>query len=444
MIDNVGVFTQDFKLINAPRTARVGHIIRNPNWDNLKKMEFIIKEIKYQKIEELQLDDQNSQINDSEFLNKKISGLMPAKFTQKVGKFVKQLTQFNINEVGHLDEVFDFDQSMEIAQDWFKSLKTMKGNQSRWKSVIDMITEPLDKWQKDLIVKIKDQKELYTKALNKTIEIDEFKIQDKLNKQKDVMDSWVLQEQKAISEKIGKMFKGIDIIFEGLRKKNEFFLNTDILRSTPVGEVVKYAYQNIAQIRSGLEKSEEELYQISEKINSIRKTVAETNLSAEEKIELLNLELQNKKQTQEEDIRKLKQENDRKISKFENNLQEIEENFEQIKVIIGKKMEDCIKDMDLLRSFQIDDQLTKIAKPTLRVFIPIGIGIIEDEDFDERIEIVFPSYVSSTFERINLCEEIDEYEKEISEILDSNMKLRSTFEFTAANSPNYKPHIING
>jgi hypothetical protein len=444
MIDNVSISTQELKLTNAPRTAQLGHILRNPNWGNNKKLDLIIKEMKYENIEDFDIKDTDIKPIEKEYLINKVSGLMPAKFTQNIGKLLPGQIKFNINEVGHLDEIYNFDDSMVIAQKWFKSLEMVKGNNNRWRSVIQMITEPVEKWKTDLVVKIKDQKEIYKKAILNTKDLDETKIQNELNKQKDVMETWVLQEQKAISERIGKMFKGIDMIFEDLRNKNAFFLNIDLLRSKPVGEVVKNAYQNIANIRQGLEKSEGELYQISEKINAIRKEVESTSLSAEEKIELLNLELQNKKGSQEEEIRKLAQERGRKIDKYEEYERELEEKYKIIQELIQNKMQSCIADMKYLRDYQVDDQISLISKPTLRIFIPIGIGIIEDEDYEERIEIIFPSYVNTDLSRIPISEDIVEFESKISKILDSDMKLRSNYEFTAENAPNYNSNILSG
>ena len=86
-----------------------------------------------------------------------------------------------------------------------------------------------------------------------------------------------------------------------------------------------------------------------------------------------------------------------------------------------------------IRTHQITDEITKITTPTQNLFIPIGVGIIEDEDFEERIEIIFPSKYSNELERFPYFQDCYEFEKSITELLEDNMKLRSNFEFTVEN-----------
>ena len=80
----------------------------------------------------------------------------------------------------------------------------------------------------------------------------------------------------------------------------------------------------------------------------------------------------------------------------------------------------------------------------MTLYIPVGIGVIEDEEEDEKIEIVFPSEYRENLTRIPLAEEFIAFEKSITALLDENMRLRSNFEFTLDKAPDYKASIVSG
>ncbi len=448
MIDKVGISKLHLRLNSAPKNAQIGQVIRNSKINNISKLEKIKNVMEFK--DKVILEDKNEDTEDSstmeEFIVREVKSLMHPRLLEGFGKILPKISSFNHNEFSCLENLYTFDDAINFGQNWFESLRDVQGFRQRWKSLREMIEKPMSRWKTDLLVQKKDVQELYRKELNKAHEIDDSDIKETLDKAKDNVDLWILQEQKNIIEKVGKMFKGIDLIFEDLHNRNKYFLQTDMLKAeNSVGAVVMKAYQNVAYMRTALEESEEQLEGISSKINKIRKDLENTNLSAEERIHLLNSELIDRQQNQENTRRQLKNERDLKLKEIQTHLDILVNYFLEINNIIDEKIKQCKFDELKLRDWQIDDMITHINNPTMNLFVPIGIAIFEDEDEDERIEIIFPSEYNLTgFNRIPLSQEFVIFENEVATILENNMQLRSNFEFCCERAPLYRNEIISG
>ncbi|MHA1611424.1 MAG: hypothetical protein ACTSYU_05165 [Promethearchaeota archaeon] len=441
MIDNVGVSHFSNKITNAPRTAQVGHVLRNNELnfiDRLEKAKLIARFVNDG------IDQEENKSSEGEFIEKRIKGLFNPGFLEGIAKMIQHSKPVNLSDFNLLESQYNFEEALNSAQEWVKLLDFIRGTIHRWNSFKDLIREPIEKWKLDLKVDIKDVNLFYKKKIKNAEGIDEIQIKNELDHAKDNVDHWVLKEQKTIIERIGKMFFGIDRIFEEIRQKNKSLLQLDSLRTKKVGDVVVDAYQNIAYIRSALIKSDEELERISSSINDIRQQLEATTLSGEEKIDLLNLELVNKRENQEQEIRNLSKEKEEKLTEIQKILDNLLDLESQIFTIIEDKIKNCKEDEILIKLWQIDDEITHIRNPTSKFHIPIGIALIEDEDMDERLEIVFPSIYGSDLKRSFFSSEFERIEKEISDILDEEMKLRSNFEFTCEKSKNYSSQIVKG
>ena len=441
MIDNVGVSYFRKKITNAPRTAQVGHVLRNNELnfiDRLEKAKNIAKYVDDGKKQE------KEEFSDTEFIEKSIKGLFNPGFLEGIAKMIQYSKPVNLSDFNLLESQYNFDEALNSAQEWVTLLDFIRGTILRWNSLKDLIREPIEKWKLDLKVNIKDVNLFYKKKIINVDEIDEIQIKSELDHAKDNVDHWVLQEQKSIIDRIGKSFIKIDIIFDDVRQKNKPLLQLESLRTKKVGDVVVDAYKNIAYIRSALKKSDEELERISSTINEIRQQLEKTALSGEEKIDLLNLDLENRRKEQEQEIQKLSKEKEEKLIGFQKILDNLLAIESQINEIIENKINNCKEDENLIRQWQIDDEITHIQNPTSKFHIPIGIALIEDEDMDERLEIVFPSIYGSDLERSFFSSEFDKIETHITEILDEDMKLRSNFEFTCEKSKDYSVQIIKG
>jgi len=439
MIDEVGLSNFNLKISNAPRIAQVGHVLRDPNLGTIEKMEIAKEVIEFKKRLNVNQLDESLHLDD-EFITRKINGLVPPELLEGFSKIIRNTDKFKPTEFSILDSLYNFDDSINFAQDWMKTLSEV-----RWNTLKSNISDPFDTWITESIVKEKDAKSIYKGELNRVNEIDENFISKKLNLEKDNVDQWVLKEQKDIISKVGKMFVGIDLIFEDLRKRNNYFLQIDSLKTKMVGEVVMQGFQHISYIRDSINKSENLLQEVSTKMNLIRKNIENLNISADSKITNKSQELTDQKSIQEEHIRQLSKNHEEKIKEIKDFKTKITDLYDAINLIIENKLKLCDQDEKMIRKWEIFDDENNILNPTIRIFIPVGIGIIEDEDEDERIEFIFPSIFSGkTLTRTPLSPEFLNFEQEITHILDRDMKLRSNFEYTIENSKNYDDLIQKG
>ena len=444
MIDYVGLFNFDLDLLSAPRTPQVGHIIRQ-DMTKIEKLQKVKKIIKFE--ENIQMDqEQTQELSDSEneTIQKSIHGLISPAFLKGFGNLIPRASKFNNNVFSCLDTIYTFEDALGFAQDWLMALNNSNGNKERWKTLQKILDEPISKWITDLNVQEKDIFIRAQKKIKNLSNLDHQVIQSQLNRTQDSVDVWLTKEQKYITEKIGKSFKGIDLIYEDLRKKTTTFLDIDSLRTVKVGEVVMNAYKHVAYSREALEQAETQLKTISTNLNEIRNELANTNTSAEEKMELKNLELKNKLQAQDNEIKRINDERDRKIAEIREILEALLALKHEINEIILNNITRCEFDKQQIRNYQINDNLSRITTTTMTLYIPIGIGIIEDEDEDERIEIIFPSEYGENLERTPLAEEFIAFEKSITDKLDTDMRFRSNFEFTCEKAPDYSASIISG
>ncbi|MHA1775827.1 MAG: coiled-coil domain-containing protein [Promethearchaeota archaeon] len=442
VIDNVGVLFFENKIPNAPRSAQVGHILRNKDLEYLERLKKAKSIIKFQ--ETIEISEQQTDVSDNEYLIKKIPGLFPPEILNGLGKMMKYVKPVDLSKIEQLESQYSFDDALDYAQEWIELLNFIRGTKHRWKTLIDLVTEPIEKWKLDLKVQLKDVDDFYKKKIKNLDQIDDASIKAKMDEARNNIDQWILQEQKSIIERIGKLFIRIDLLFEDANKHNSEFLQLDTLKTRKIGDVVVDAFQNVAFLREILDKSNNELDLISNKINHIREELEKTNLSAEEKVALLAQELQMKKEEQEQKIQNLKQEHSEKIRIIQKNLDELSTLEQEILSIIDEKMKECMQTENEIRKWQINDEITNIRNPTSKFYIPIGIALIEDDDFEERFEIILPSIIGPNLSRKPFSDAFFQFEKDISEILDDDMKLRSNFEFTLEKSVDYRKNIEVG
>jgi len=184
MIDEVGISNFNLKINNAPRIAQVGHILRDPNLGTIEKMEIAKEVIEFKKrLNVDQLDE--SQLLDDEFITKKINGIVPPELLEGFSKIIRNPEKFKPTKFSILDSLYNFDDSINFAQDWMKTLNEVQGNKMRWRTLKSNISEPFDTWITEFIVKEKDAKALFKSELNRADDIDENFISNKMNLEKD-------------------------------------------------------------------------------------------------------------------------------------------------------------------------------------------------------------------------------------------------------------------
>jgi hypothetical protein len=441
LIDDVGVFSFNEKLTNSPRIAQAGHVLRDASLDYLTRLELTKKVLSFQ--HKIQLDSNNEEngLSDEEFIQKEIKGIVNSNFIQGLNRIINYVKEFPIADFSTLESVYSFDNALNSAQMFIQSLEFSQGNKHRWDTTKKLVEDPTEKWKLDLNVKLKDTEERYKSLLLKAQELNDSKIVTTLDLAKDSADQWLLREQKNIIERIGKMFIGVDLICDNIKSKNRFFLNTEQLKTYEINEVIAHANDHLDFIKQAMLETEEKIAQIAARMTQIGEDVTNTSLSAEERVKRLNSELMDKKMEQENRIKQLENERDNEIGLLKSLIDNLDHLLREIHEYIDKKAQDCLFDVQTLRKWQMDDKIAKIPASTGRYFLPVGVGIIQDEDEEERIEVVLPCIYKENLEREQLSDGFWRLEKSLSKILDKNMKIRSNFEFTIEkrNIKNYEP-----
>ncbi len=429
MIDDVGITKFNQKLTSAPRTAQAGHVLRDPNLDHRGKLDLVKKVISFKHRIELDQEGINSP-DVEEFYLKEINGLVGPNLLEGFQKLLPHIAEFQMSEMPGLESLFTFDDALEFAKQYVELLRETKGNVHRWKTLQSIIQEPVEKWLIDYRVKKKDIEDLYKSKIQKAHELDESMVNSRIDSAKFSADQWLLHEQKNVIQKIGGLFVSIDLITDELRRKNKFFTNTDTLKTLRVDEVVARAFKHIAYIRESFQNLDGSLSEISVKMNTIRADLEQTNVSADQKVEGVSQEMQDKIKEQAVNLASLEKEKAMKLGEIEKEIDTLSQIWQETQKIITEKIEICEKDLETLRKWQIDDDATDLSKPVIRMFLPIGFGVIEDDDEDERIEIILPSFIEKGPTRLPISPSIKQFEQGISNILDKNIKIRSNFEFT--------------
>jgi hypothetical protein len=448
MIDDVGISKLKEKIINSPRTAQIGHVLRNPELEQLKQLDIAKQVIKFE--HRIKLDEEEDvTAGEDEFVLKEVKGLINPDLLSGFSPLISKNSEFKMSDMPSLESLYSFDDALSFTTEFVKIMDLAHGNMIRWTNIKTLFNEPLKKWRTEITVQIKDLNTRYKNAVQRAKGLDDSTIVNRLDTAKDSQDQWVIREKKNLIDKIGGLFYQMDLIFEDLRRENKFFLDTDTLRTNKIDFVVKKSYQHIAHLRSSLEESDSILKEISIKMNDIRAKVENIEESAKDKIQTLNVELLDKKSEQEDKIEQIQLEHERDIDELEVLLSNINKNYEEIEELIDSKVQGCAFDEQNLIKWQVHDSISKIPNPTVRYFVPFGMAVIEDEDEDERIEIVFPSIYEDNLKRIPLHKSFNKFEKEISKILDKNMKIRSNFEFAGEkinikNSEKYRKAIKDG
>ncbi len=426
MIDDIGLCKFKNKIINSPRTAQVGHVLRNADMEFPQRLKLIKEIIKFEKSINIEGETESK---GGEFLNKEINGLVEPKLLDSFSLMISDIKKFQMNEMESLESLFSFDDALDYAQDYINTLEKIKGNQMQWKSLLSLIKKPSDEYLLDLKVKKKDVQERYESQIEKEKKLDENKIREKVNSAKDYADQWMVRKHKDIIQNIGKSFVNLDMTFQSLQKKNRYFINTDSLKTEAVGKVLQKAFKHTAHIRDTINQSNQELDVIGDKLNQIKGELEKTNVSADEKISDVSTELMSKKELQERRIQQLEQERDVLIAKIDDERNLVKDYWNSIRDIIENKIEECQYDINQVEKWQLDDEETNIQTPTVRYFLPVGIGIFEDEFEDEIIKIFLPSVIKQGLKRTPLSRHFRKFEKEIEKTVDRNMKIRSNFEF---------------
>ncbi|MGQ4875030.1 MAG: coiled-coil domain-containing protein [Promethearchaeia archaeon] len=449
ILDGLQIFSKRDKLTNPPRQPLIGHILRNiDNRTQLELLERIIEVLSYKDKEAEEIGESE----ESEFQKLRIPGLVNPEFLAALMKLIPFLENKPINEYMPLDSSLTTELALNISEQYRNTIETMKGNALRWESQIELIGKEVEKWLTEIKVKIKDAEERFKSQINKTSStIDPAQIEEKMKKERDIIDQWKVTEKKKVIENIATLFKTSERYLEDIIKKNRFFSRDEALKSKNFEELLPHFENHFEFLKSEAKKFIELVDNLMEKFEEFKEQARKIDNEAEKRLNDYENELKNKLKDRNEQLKIYLEEKEKTISALEELRDSIENLYNKITEIILKKKEDCLREKDDLIAWSIKDSDSEFfTKPIQWVYMPLYAMFIEDEDMmEEYMRVVLPGYISKN----NVYEVISGAMKELGDIIDDkvedDMKIRSNFEFSCENKniledPNFKKKIQKG
>ena len=429
IFDDVGVCDLNLVITNSPRTSTIGHVLRNiynrkqtEILDNVNSIILYTEESK--NIEGAQDEELE------EFKEIKIASMVSQDIIKGFGEIWRGLTIEPISQYALLESKYSVEIALNLTENYRQYLNVVRGNRIRWNNLISLVSEPFDEWMRNLRAKIKDTELRYKTSLNKEeISITARDVKKLLNAEYDNLQKWNLQEKKVILEKIGGGFLPIDQTVDLLKKKNKFFLNTESFKTFHVDKAVPMVKDHLEFIKDINRKIAEKTAQIEENlenfVGNINKIDEETKIRYEKKENELNSKLV-QRDARIEDVREV---NKAQIEQLKENEDEIEQKFNEIKDVIIRKMSESENDLQKLLQCGLDNKIVGEGMPVERIFLPVFVALLEDEEEDERLVFSFPCIVGNGLE-LTKIDGLEALREKTMSLIEDDMKVRSNFEFT--------------
>ncbi|MBD3354095.1 MAG: hypothetical protein GF364_21615 [Candidatus Lokiarchaeota archaeon] len=433
IVDDVGISGLDIKITNAPRQATIGHVLRNLDSNSYIEMLNRIKSlILYTEDgKSYELEDVTDEETE-EYKNITIKGLMNPNIISAVEKLVPYLKETPISKYALLESVHSVELGLKYAQEYKKSMILIKGIKTRWESLKDLIQEPFNEWMNELHAKIKDEELRYKSIISKEEKnIDKEYVQQALKRERDKIDQNSLQEKKSVLEKIGGSFLSFDNILEELRSSNKQFLNTDSFRTVNIDRAVKLTKQHISFIKDNISKIQNTVIpNLEDSLERHKETLVEIDKNAEQQYKTREVELKTQLAQRDTRIQTISEASEGYIDDLKDAEKTLNNQLDEIIKIINQKIKDCNKDLDDLSKWGLSNEKTEIAQGVLRVFMPIYIGLFEDEEEDERLVFSLPCIIENSLDITQITDGFSNFKAKVEEIVEDDMKIRSNFEFT--------------
>jgi hypothetical protein len=359
-----------------------------------------------------------------------VASMISPEIVKGFGKLWRGLTISPISQFSLLESKYSVEMALNFAESYRNKIEDTRGNKIRWKNLLNLIAEPFDGWLKDLTAEIKDIELRYKSSIGKEeVSITEDNVKSRINAEEDFLQQWSLQEKKNVLEKLGRSFQPIDQLIIELRKKNKFFLNTESFKTLKVEKGFEMAVDHINFIESVKEKIANRVIQLKENLGDLNQEILRIDKESEEKLASKQAELSQRLDQRNSRIQEMSSEGKVEIEKRMIMRNLIEEKFQEIKLILDKKVMDCDNDLRNLLMAGIPNSIIGEGMPVQRLFLPVYAALLEDEEEDERLVFAFPSIVKENFES-SLLEEFSILSTKTSQVMEDDMKIRSNFEFT--------------
>ncbi len=451
LFDNVGIAKLLHSIGNAPRQAQVGAIMRKSEIDLYERLKQAYDILSFKTT----ILDQSSDLTEEErqageTREVMIPALYPPDVLEAFENIIPHRFEAKIIEENTLSSKYEYDALVNLSEKYRHLLSEITGYISRWLSTKKLIEEPIERWILEYNATVQDIKTRYRSERNKAESlIDEKSKNIQLDSIKTQMENWVFNAKKNIIGKMGGFFKPIEGTIEDMLQKNKEMLNIEVLQTKDPMEVLKAAYRNIASMRDAMTSLDEALSRTSSRLKAIQTDLENTELSAEERINKINQELNGKMETKNKILEELTQQERKEIGEWERKREQIE----QIKMIIFKYIDErialCNKELEYFRTWQIRDSKTRISNPFANMFVPAYLATIQDEDEDETIHLLMPCICGKDLQWKPITEGLKKYEELALKTLIKDMKIRTNFEFVSMKhnllkEPGFKEKVKKG
>ena len=450
ILDGLSLFSKKGKFTNPPRKPLIGHILRNV--ENRKKTELLERIIDILIYEDTEAEELSAG-EESEYKKLTIKNLVNPEILKGLMELIPYIEMNPIKDYEQLDTDLTTEIALDISEKFRNTIQEMKGNALRWENLTELISEKVDKWLIDMNVDLKDVESRYTSKINKTsVRIDDQAVEDRLNRERDNIDQWKVNQKKKITEKISLSFKKLDRILEEIVNKNRYYCNETNLKSKRFESLVPDFENHISDLKNQENKMRKMITNIEKEFAEFKEKGKAVDLKAKNRLEEQEAKLKSELENRNQTIQSIQQEKKEAIKNIQKKKAKIESLYNQIKDIIQQKKQDCLQEAADLKKWAIEDtEASLFSKPIRWFFLPVYVMFIEDEDmFEERMEILFPGYISQSepiYEDVSSA--FSQLRHLINDEIEDNMKLRSNFEFTAEGKnfledPNFSKKIQKG
>ncbi|GAB4318479.1 MAG: hypothetical protein Kow0069_21630 [Promethearchaeota archaeon] len=427
LVDEVGLLGLSIDLTNPPRTARVGHIIRDPSLTQAEKLDRVLEVLTYTDDVEVRAPDE------VESFRLEIPGLTKPSLLAVFGKMLRHVRKLPIDHAGVIDSTISTERALDLSGEYRKALEVTRGNAMRWKSLVPLLKEPFERWILDFKVKLKEAEERFASDISKTDRlIDDSWIQDRVNEEKDKLDMWVLRQKKGVLKKMVDVLRPLDLIFEELRKHDLKLLGSDAIVGMSERDVRALTLQQLERIEAVLPNLHDKLEEAKKNFQERAEQLVEIERKAAQRLEQVQREFEEMLKNKELTIEDIKKQREKAVQEIRDQIALLEDKFAQILKKINEYADRCLEETQLLEEWAITDNETSFTQPVVRVYLPVYCAIFEDEEGEEKLELVFPSYVESTGSGVELKPLSPEFEKfgaDIAVQLEEDVRKLTNFEF---------------
>jgi hypothetical protein len=432
VFDDVGICNLNVKINNPPRQAIIGHILRNIENRTHDEILDLIRDVVLcaERGCNFKLGEIKEEATE-EYKDIFIEGMMNPSLIDGLAKIISSLRIESLGNYALLESQYSVEKALDFSELFRHYIKETNGDKIRWNDLRSLLEKPFNDWQTELRVQTKDEELRFKSEIAKEMNsITAESVENSLKQLHNHLDIVSLQEKKSILEKVGGFFFPLNELFMNGSQGLKMFLDTDYFKKQPVDRAILNATKQL----DILEKVQHE---IGVKVQVLRQKIEEKSIEIEKidkriQNEYKDKEFELKKNLSERNarVKRLTEEKDVRIKELDNLNIKLTEDLKEIQAIIMKKMEACDKDKHTILKWGLEDRISNISTPVIRIFMPVFAGLLKNKRGNERIVFAFPGFVDLNLAVSPLSEGFEDLNKKLAKVIDDDMKTRSNFEFT--------------